>query len=49
MYNSRLNLKVNSQTKVIAFVDDLIVLRGACKTNRKLRESGFKENLEMGH
>jgi len=32
MYNSLLNLKFNSRTKVIAFADDLIVLtRGACK------------------
>jgi hypothetical protein len=32
MYNTLLNLKFNSQTKVIAFADDLIVLtRGACK------------------
>jgi len=32
MYNSLNNLKFNSQTKVIAFADDLIVLtRGACK------------------
>jgi len=32
MYNSLLNLQFNSQTKVIAFADDLIVLtRGACK------------------
>ena len=32
MYNSLLNLKFNSRTKVIAFADDLVVLtRGACK------------------
>jgi hypothetical protein len=32
MYNSLLNLKFNSRTKVLAFADDLIVLtRGACK------------------
>jgi len=32
MYNSLLNLKFNSRTKVIAFADDLIVLtREACK------------------
>jgi len=32
MYNLLLNLKFNSQTKVIAFADDVIVLkRGACK------------------
>jgi hypothetical protein len=32
MYNSLLNLKFNSQTKVIAFANDLIVLtRGTCK------------------
>jgi len=32
MYNSLLNFKFNSRTKVIAFADDLIVLtRGACK------------------
>jgi hypothetical protein len=32
MYNSLLNFKLNSRTKVIAFVDDLLVLtRGACK------------------
>jgi hypothetical protein len=45
MYNSLLNLKFNSRTKVIAFVDDLIVLtRGACKmgtenyTNQDLKK-----------
>jgi hypothetical protein len=45
MYNSLLNLQFNSQTKVIAFVDDLIVLtRGACKietenyTNQDLKK-----------
>ena len=32
MYNSLLNLKFSSRTKVIAFADDLILLtRGACK------------------
>ena len=36
MYNSLLNLKFNSRTKVIAFVDDLIVLtREACKIERE--------------
>ena len=32
MYNSLINLKFSSRTKLIAFVDDLIVLtRAACK------------------
>ena len=32
MYNSLLNLKFSSRTKVIAFADDLIVLtKGTCK------------------
>jgi hypothetical protein len=36
MYNSLLNLKFNSRTKVIASADDLIVLtRGACKIETK--------------
>jgi hypothetical protein len=36
IYNSLLNLKFTSQTKVIAFADDLIVLtKGACKIEAK--------------
>jgi len=31
MYNSLLNLKFNSRTKVIAFADLVVLTRGACK------------------
>ena len=47
MYNSLLNLKQNSPTKVIAFADDLIVLtRGACKMETENYANQDLKNIE---
>jgi hypothetical protein len=50
MYNSLLNLKFNSRSKVIAFADDLIVLtRGVCKRERENYVNQDFKKIEMGY
>jgi hypothetical protein len=47
MYNSLLNLKFNSRTKVLAFAEDLIVLtRRACKMETKNYTNQDLKNIE---